>query len=152
MYNNQILYSIKQRIFSLAFLLISTMATGQEIKCIENTSCIPETNILDGAPVLLIADKMPQYPGGMEAMYKHIAKNIRFHGSRNGLRGKMFINFVVDTTGHVQKVCIVKSCFEEGIYFIEEEVLDVFRQLAVMQPGEHKGRKVPVRFCLPIAL
>ena len=142
---------MKRTILFLAFLLVCTMAVGQEIKCIENTSCIPETDTLNGQNVLEKPDKMPEYPGGMAAMYKHIGKNIRFYGKYDKLIGKMFITFIVDTTGHVQQACITKSCFEKSVYYKQEEVSDVFRQLAVMQPGEHKGRKVSVRYSLPIA-
>lgn len=76
---------------------------------------------------------------------------VQMHGSTNKLGGKMLITFVVDTTGHVRNVCIVKSCFGEGVYYKEEEIADVFRKLAPMQPWEHKGRKVPARFHLPVA-
>lgn len=143
---------IKQHILFLFFMLINTAVLAQEMKCIENT-CIPKTDIIDRQPVLLIADKMPVYPGGMEAMFKHIAKNTRLHGSKNKnkLAGKMLITFIVDTTGHVRNVCIVKSCFEKGVYYKEDEIADVFRELAVMQPWEHKGQKVWARFQLPIA-
>jgi hypothetical protein len=141
---------IKQHILFLFFLLIDTVVLAQEMKCIENT-CIPKTDIIDGQPVFQVADKMPVYPGGIEAMFKHIAKNIRLHGSTNKLGGKMLITFILDITGHVRNVCIVKSCFEESVYYIEQEISDVFRQLAVMQPWEYKGRKVPARFYLPIA-
>lgn len=129
------------------------MALGQEYKCIENSSCIPESekDSWGGQAVIHALDKMPEYPGGMAALHKFLAKNIKMYGKGDVVHGKMFISFIVDTTGHVQNPCISKSCFEVGIYYKEEEILNVFKKLAIMQPGEHRGQKVPVRFFLPIA-
>lgn len=134
----------------MALILIARLAMGQEMNCIENISCIPEVDKLNGQFVLRSADKMPQYPGGIEAMYKFIAKNIRLHGEGD-VRGKILMTFIVDTAGRICNACVKRSCSLKGRYIIEEEITEIFKQLEVMQPGENEGKKVPVRISLPIA-
>jgi len=92
--------SLKQSIILAVFLLICNIALGQKFNCIENT-CIPKTDTLDGQKIFQKVDKMPEYPGGMEAMFKFIGQNIKFQGSGD-VRGKMLITFIVDTTGHIR--------------------------------------------------
>ena len=55
--------------------------------------------------VYLEPDVMAEFPGGMNALREFIAGNLQYpeEASKNGVQGKIFIQFVVDETGKVEQ-------------------------------------------------
>ena len=98
-------------------------------------------------------EKMPQFPGGSEMMYKFIGENLRTPDScrvRN-ISGTVITQFVVDTAGYIVKPRVVRSPQPECGY--SEEALRVLLLMNKLNPrwspGMHNGRKIPVTFTLP---
>ncbi|MCG9880593.1 MAG: energy transducer TonB, partial [Bacteroidia bacterium] len=61
-----------------------------------------------------IAEKMPQFPGGQEAMYAYISQNLQYprQAVENNVSGKVMISFVIMPDGKVEM-----SEIEKGIGF-----------------------------------
>ena len=92
---------------------------------------------------------MPQYPGGNAELLRYVAHHIRYPALalRNGIEGRVYVKFVVDETGRVIDLNVVKG-IGGGC---DEEAVRVLRTLSRFEPGRQNGRAVKVYFNVPIA-
>ncbi|NOS94494.1 MAG: energy transducer TonB [Cyclobacteriaceae bacterium] len=73
-------------------------------------------------------DVIAQFPGGYPKFYQYIAKNLKYPADarRDGIEGKVMVQFVIDSTGSIKPETIkvikglTKSCDEETIRLISE--------------------------------
>lgn len=96
----------------------------------------------------LIADKMPEFPGGEEALLNHIKKNAKFTRTalENNASGTIYVSFIVDERGEV-----IQPKIEKGIGFgMDEMVLNVIKNLPSFTPAEQNGRKVKIKLMVPV--
>ncbi len=102
--------------------------------------------------VYRIVEKMPEPEGGISSFHKYIAENIRYPDSARvkGISGKVFLKFIVDTTGKITDVTTLKGvpdCPE-----CDEEAMRVVRSYpARWKPGTQGGKAVRVYYNLPIS-
>lgn len=91
---------------------------------------------------------MPEFPGGIEAMYDYIKRNLSYPriAMENQVQGKVVISFVVMPDGSIQMTNL-----ERGIgYGCDAEAMRVVNEMPVWNPGMQNGKKVPVRLMLPV--
>lgn len=93
-------------------------------------------------------EKPPEFKGGLEAMYKFLATNMRYPAAarRLGLEGSIYIGFVVTSDGTIRDVALIKGI---GIS-CDEEALRVVKSFPKWVPGVQRGEPVNVKFVLPI--
>jgi len=93
-------------------------------------------------------DKMPEYPGGINALIDYIGKNLQYpkEAMEKGIQGKVIIRFVVNTSGKVEKSEVLRSVDAE----IDNEALRIVNTMHQWTPGEQNGKKVSVYYVLPI--
>ena len=107
----------------------------------------------DGQDPVLTAEKMPEYPGGQEAMMKYMAANLVYPeaAKKAGAEGLVVVSFVVDKHGKVKNTKVEKSLSSE----LDKESLRVVAAMPDWKPGIDKGKavdvvmKLPVRWVLP---
>lgn len=95
------------------------------------------------------AEKMPEFPGGQEALINYFVKNVTYPRSaaKEGVEGTVMIGFVVKTDGKVTDAKV-----KRGVHAgLDAEALRVIRAMPDWKPGEDKGKKVAVEMVLPIA-
>lgn len=103
-----------------------------------------------GQPVLaLIAETMPEFPGGQGAMMKYIQQNLRYPEGDEDFVGTVYVSFIVRKTGKIDDVKILRGC-QNPKY--EAEIIRVVKAMPDWTPGEDKGQKVDVRFNLPVRI
>jgi TonB family protein len=94
-------------------------------------------------------EQMPQFPGGEMALMDYLSKNIRYPetAAKNGIQGRVTVRFIVDETGAVTDVVVIKglnpSC--------DQEAMRVVKAMPKWIPGKQKGEAVPVYYTLPIS-
>ena len=90
----------------------------------------------------------PQFPGGTEAMMKWLSNEINYPElpREMGIGGTVYIEFVVNTDGSITNVKSVKSPHED----LSKEGIRVVKKMPKWSPGEQAGKKVRVRYHLPI--
>lgn len=95
-----------------------------------------------------IAEVMPQYEGGMEAMMKFIQKKIRYPRvpRQLGIEGTVFVSFIVTGDGSVSDVRVIRGVHPD----YDEEAVRVISMLPMWKGGRHNGRPVSVKMVLPI--
>ncbi|PCH67427.1 MAG: energy transducer TonB [Bacteroidetes bacterium] len=98
--------------------------------------------------IFMVVEQMPEFPGGVQAMYKFLYKNIKYPplAKENDITGKVFIKFVVTSKGRVEKAHILKG-IGGGC---DEEALRVVNMMPSWNAGKQRGKPVNVWFTLPI--
>lgn len=96
-----------------------------------------------------VVDKMPEFKGGMNELMKFIGNNVKYpeEAKKNEVEGKSFISFVIDTKGNIKDVSVAKK----GNESLDQEAIRVVKSMPKWTPGEHQGKKVNVKFTLPIS-
>lgn len=85
---------------------------------------------------------------GIESFYRYIAANLRYpvQARREGVEGKVFVEFIVNTDGSLSDPRVVRGigggCDEEAVRMIKEA--------AAWNPGKQRGVVVKQKMVLPI--
>lgn len=93
------------------------------------------------------ADVKPEFPGGVEAFYKFIAKNYKMPNVKR-LSGKVYVNYTIDTDGSIIDIKVLRDIG----YGTGEEAIRVLQNCPKWKPAEQNGQKVRCMYSLPIAL
>jgi uncharacterized protein (DUF1684 family) len=94
------------------------------------------------------SESLPEYPGGQQAMFKFISKNLKVPGSveKAGIEGKEVISFVVGRDGTISDVESISSLHPD----LFAETVRVMYIMPRWKPGQQNGREVSVRYSMPI--
>ena len=124
-----------------------------------------------------VVEKMPQFPGGEEALLQYINRNVKYpiEAMKTGTQGKVIVRFIVSETGKVENATAVKSIIENvkkvgevvvvgygnqtdvktqaaetNMVLLEKEANRIISSLPDFIPGEQNSKKVAVFYTLPI--
>ncbi len=98
--------------------------------------------------IFTVVEQDPEFPGGMEALLKYLAQNIKYPplARDNGITGKVFVTFVVERDGSIANVKLLRDigggCGAEAIR--------VVKSMPKWNPGKQRGKAVRVQFNLPV--
>lgn len=98
--------------------------------------------------VFTIVEKMPEFPGGMEALFQFIAKHIKYPQTLvdQEIEGAVYIKFIVHSNGNTSSYQVMRSAHPE----FSKEALRVIKSMPAWIPGMHRGKKVPVYYIVPV--
>lgn len=88
----------------------------------------------------------PQYVGGPLKMMNDIKNNLQFPNSQACISGRVYVNFIIDTLGQVSNVKIARGISEE----FDKEAERVVKLLNNWKPGTIRGKKIAVKYTVPI--
>ena len=93
-------------------------------------------------------EQMPQFPGGEAALMKYLSSHINYPpmAAENNIQGRVVVQFVVDKTGRVGEVKVVRSVDKD----LDKEAVRVCRSLPKFTPGRQNGQAVSVWYTLPV--
>jgi protein TonB len=108
----------------------------------------PDTEGDDVVYDTFAVEQQPDFPGGMEALYKYLGKELRYPASMRdaNIQGKIFVQFVVSKTGKITNVKIARGLSPAG----DEEAIRVVEKMPNWIPGKQNGVPVSVTYILPI--
>ncbi|HLA55207.1 MAG TPA: energy transducer TonB [Flavobacterium sp.] len=89
----------------------------------------------------------PDFPGGLEKFYKYVGNNYKVP-EEEGLKGKVFVTFVVEKDGSLTDIKVVRDIG----YGTGAEAIRVLKKSPRWNPGEQNGKKVRVLYSLPITI
>ena len=98
--------------------------------------------------IFTVVENDPEFPGGMDALYKYLAENIKYPqlARDNGITGKVYVTFVVERDGSIANPRILRDigggCGAEAIR--------VVKSMPKWTPGKQRGKAVRVQFNLPV--
>lgn len=90
----------------------------------------------------------PEFPGGIEALYKYLAENITYpqQAKDSGIQGRVYVTFVVEKDGSITGAKVLRG-IGGGC---DEEALRVVNAMPKWTPGKQLGEPVRVQFNLPV--
>lgn len=108
----------------------------------------PVTNSENGKEVFAVCEKMPEYPGGMDALMKYLVNNMRWPDSlaENAIQGLVICQFIVAKDGSIRDIELVRSLHED----LDREAVRLIKNMPKWIPGEENGKIVECRYTLPI--
>lgn len=98
-----------------------------------------------------VCEEMPTFKkNGLEGLKDYLQKNIVYPKDAidSNLQGKVFVSFIIDTSGKIRDSRILRS--PQNCKALEIEALRVVNKMPKWNPGKEKGKKVKVKFNLPI--
>jgi periplasmic protein TonB len=103
---------------------------------------------IQAEPIVDFAEKEPSFPGGEGAMHRYIQENVVYPelSREMGEQGTVYVQFVVNSDGSIEDVKVVKPVSD----LLNKEAIRVVKSMPAWAPGEQAGKKVRVRFTLPI--
>lgn len=119
-------------------------ATNIEITPVQ----IEEEEEVDEQVIFQVVENDPEFPGGVEAMYKFLAQNIKYPqlARENNITGRVFVTFVVERDGSVTGVRVLRDigggCGQEAVR--------VVKSMPKWTPGKQRGKAVRVQYNLPV--
>ena len=90
-----------------------------------------------------IVEEQAEFPGGMGACLKWLSDHLNYPpiASENGVQGRVYVAFVVNTDGSIVDVKIARSVDPH----LDKEALRVVKMMPKWKPGRQGGRNVRVR-------
>ena len=98
--------------------------------------------------IFQVVEDQPEFPGGMEALMKHLSKEIKYpkEAQDKGTQGRVIVQFVVRKDGSITDAKIMKPVDP----LLDAEALRVVSEMPNWTPGKQRGKAVNVRFTLPV--
>jgi len=97
---------------------------------------------------LQVSETMPSFPGGEEALFAYIDKNLRYPQKAldREIEGRLYVQFVVQADGRLTDFRVLRGLG----YGCDSEALRIISEMPRWNPGKQKGKAVPVYYTLPI--
>lgn len=107
---------------------------------------IPEDEPDDTPFIFVEEDPMPA--GDMQSFYTYLSKNLNYpkKAIRDGIEGKVYVQFVVNTDGSITELKVLKGISPE----CDQEAMRVLAKAPKWKPGKQRGRAVRVQMSMPI--
>ena len=98
--------------------------------------------------VVSFAEVEPEFPGGIEALYKYMQDNVKYpeKAKAGKIEGRVIVAFVIEKDGSVTNAKVVRGVSDE----IDAEALRVVSAMPKWKPGTQQGTPVRVQYNLPI--
>ncbi|MBQ8703539.1 MAG: energy transducer TonB [Bacteroidales bacterium] len=130
--------------------LVVNAEVTDDTKNIEITPVkIEEEEEEEDVQIFTVVENDPEFPGGMEALYKYLRDNIKYPqlARDNNITGKVYVTFVVERDGSIANPRVLKDigggCGQEAIR--------VVKSMPKWSPGKQRGKAVRVQFNLPVS-
>lgn len=107
----------------------------------ENSTAMPDK-------VLEKAEEMPKYPGGINGLFRYLAKSIKYpnDAQQSKIQGRVIVQMVVNKDGHIINPKVIQSVSPS----LDAEAIRVVLGMPRWEPGKNKGEVVAVQYTLPI--
>lgn len=99
--------------------------------------------------VFMVAEQMPEFPGGMKEMLKFLQENVKYpeNAMKNNVQGRVIVQFVVEKDGTPTEFKVLRSVDPD----LDAEALRVMKAMPKWKPGMQKGQVVRVKFTVPVS-
>lgn len=99
--------------------------------------------------IFVKVEAMPEFPGGMAELRKYLAQNVKYPviAQENGIQGRAICQFTVNQDGSIVEIEVVRTAGDSSL---DKEAVRVIKSMPKWKPGEHRGKKVRVKYTLPI--
>ena len=98
--------------------------------------------------VFMVAEQMPEFPGGMKEMLKFLQDNVKYpeNAMKNNVQGRVIVQFVIEKDGTPTEFKVVRAVDPD----LDAEALRVLKTMPKWKPGMQKGEVVRVKYTVPV--
>lgn len=98
--------------------------------------------------VYVTVDKMPEFPGGLNAQQRFIGQNLKYpvEAQEKGIEGRVTVRYVVKSTGDISDVVVIRGVHPS----LDKEAVRVVKAMPKWIPGKQNGKAVDVYYTLPL--
>jgi len=109
---------------------------------------LPEEKKEKEETIFAVVEDMPKFPGGDIGLQRWIAKHVNYPAvaRENDIQGKVFLRFVVNSKGKVDKVQVIRGVDP----LLDAEAIRVVKMLPRWKPGYQRNQPVSVWYTVPI--
>lgn len=110
---------------------------------------VVETEEVEEDIIHVSVEVMPEFPGGTSALMKYLSGNIKYPtvSQEIGSQGRVIVQFVVDRDGTITDPVVVRGVDS----YLDKEALRVISTMPKWKPGIQNGKKVRVKYTVPVA-
>ncbi|NCC09493.1 MAG: energy transducer TonB [Bacteroidia bacterium] len=107
-----------------------------------------EEEQVDEDVIHVAVEHMPEFSGGYAALLKYLNTHIRYPvaSQERGAQGRVIVQFVVDKDGSISDLTVVRGVDPD----LDKEAIRVVQSMPKWQPGIQNGKKVRVKYTLPV--
>lgn len=123
--------------------------TSDDIKEIDDDTTASTGGGVVIEEVFMVVEKMPEFPGGEDALYKYLGKKIRHTqcSKQSNISGKLYVQFIVEKDGSISNITVPRGL---GCG-LDEMAAKAVRKMPKWSPGEQRGKPVRVKYTLPVS-
>ena len=141
-----------KNIFLVVAILLGSQISIAQTQ--DSEQLIQASKAVEEAPqeeTFVIVEKMPEFPGGQAALMHYLKSKIKYPEEcrKMGVEGKVFVKFIVDATGNIINVQVLRGVVDGKL--LEKEAIRVVESMPNWKPGTQGGKAVSVYFTLPIS-
>lgn len=103
----------------------------------------------DEEEVFTVFEKKPEFPGGLKALGKYLSNHLKYPtlARENGIEGKVFVKFVVNSKGKVDRVSVLRGTHP----LLDDEAVRVVKIMPDWKPAMNQNKCVSVWYTVPIS-
>ena len=93
-------------------------------------------------------EKMPEFVGGKDSLKAYLKRAVGLLelNSKNKLKGKVYVSFIVTRSGHIYRPRIMSGASKE----LNEAAIQIVSAFPLWKPGKQNGEPLNVTLHLPI--
>lgn len=149
--------AFKAKLFILSvFSFFSCVSNKSEVNQSQNRNLTKGSNdkiesivgYIDGSPIYIFAEKMPQFEFESDAKFlQYILQNVKIDSlsDEERMQAKVYVSFVIDTTGQTRNVKIFKPKYPNELTRIENEFIRIISSMPKWTPAMNANEKVAVK-------
>lgn len=98
--------------------------------------------------IFTIVEEQPEFPGGMGKMMRYLARKTQYPQAalEMGIQGKVYVSFIIEKDGTISDVNVIRGVHKS----LDKEAIRVVKSMPKWTPGIQKGKKVKVKYTIPI--
>lgn len=134
----------------ISAILVSSnsFATNETSNTVNVTHSMAVEAEEDTDSVYFAVDKMPEFPGGVQAMGEYVYENMQYPKDAllDGRQAVVIVVVVVEKDGSLSSIHVRNQVSP----VFEEEALRVVNSMPKWTPGEHRGKPARVLYWIPV--
>lgn len=107
-----------------------------------------KNNVDEANKIYDAVEKMPEFPGGKEALKSYVANSIKYpaEAEKAGIQGRVHTAFIVEKDGCVTGARAMTSVDPQ----LDAEAIRIIRNMPKWSPGMQDGKPVRVKYLVPV--
>lgn len=134
----------------MKYLQIIALCLGLGMSSSQAQDCSSEYDSLLKRKVYTFVDQMPVFATGEADMLAFFVKNFQYPSLQESVQGSVNLVFIIMEDGRIKGERIPHKKTNE-LTLVDKEALRVLRKMPAWKAGTCGGKKVPVKFGLPIS-